>query len=351
MELPTIIFANDMNSNEVLPESAHVRRAHQIIAAQRRVSISLLQRHLRIGYGAALDLLAQLSALGLVDEDANGCWMPTPAGLAAGANPTEERCDAQEGTLSTTVQLDDYVRQVSSLSAFLYELAEESVVAHPAAVALLKPAFNVGNTEVRDAMYRLYRTTKPRLKEAKLLLHGWLERYTGMTVGMEAAEMRLSMVESERDRPWSDITDQEQKIERSFLRLAHYLRQRCDECNGEETERVDPRLFDYFLPTPYVLRGQPCRRDGRQVHLVPPATLVRHCCLQFGSGRTSAEVAALLRRCVAVVALDAQQKHAIDQLSLEPGGGMPADWGMETGDVDARLRLACIDVSASARVK
>lgn len=310
-------------------------------ACGQRLSVSLLQRTLHIGYHAAIRLLGQMEQSEFVAKNGDDHWQLTPAfaaclqahGIAAGKEAEPEiQC----------IDIGQYKQGVLRLSAYLHAVAEEGACGHARAVSLLKPGINVGDIEIRDVFHQRYRTEKPSRTDAAVLMHRWFVRHAGVRAA-DHMEARLAELAAATNRPWCDVSDRESRIARAVRRLAAYLQHAVageSEPGSSPHSGIDSRVFQYFVPKSCLLHpGAPPIRAFCE-YVVPCSYLVRESLGFFRQGWQAGEVANFIRRCLAIVAIcPGDRKTLADSAWAEE---MPEGWCPQRGDIFARLHRAGI---------
>jgi hypothetical protein len=268
-------------------------------ASADRLSISLLQRKLRIGYQVAIDLLAQMEQCGFVARDGDAQWQLTPvfrASLHKHATSVDKQAEAE----TQYIDIGNYTHGVLRLAAYLHEMAEEGECGHARAVSLLKPELNVGDIEIRDVFHQIYRNAKPSVMDATILMHRWFVLHAGVRCTTGVFEAKLAEFTMVVNRPWCAINDRDSKIDRAAHRLAAYLQQAVAPCS-------------------YLVRAS--------------LALLRQ-------GWPTREVATFIRRCLAVVEISREDKKTLEGSGLAEE--MPQGWCARSGDIFARLHRAGI---------
>jgi hypothetical protein len=314
-------------------------------ACGQRLSVSLLQRTLHIGYHAAIRLLGQMEQSGFVAQNGDGHWQLTPA-FAACLQTYGIAVDKEAEPEIQCIDIGQYTQGVLRLSAYLHAVAEEGACGHAGAVSLLKPGINVGDIEIRDVFHQLYRIEKPSRTDAAILMHQWFVRHAGVRSAADHIEARLAERAAATNRPWREISDRERRIARAVHRLAAYLEHAVageSEQGSSPRGGIDGRVFQYFIPKSYLLHpGSPPVMAFCE-YVVPCSYLVRESLAFFRQGWHADEVAIFIRRCLAIVAISSDDRKTLESSAWAKE--MPEGWCPQRGDIFARLHRAGIAFS------
>ena len=144
------------------------------------------------------------------------------------------------------------------------------------------------------------------------------------------------------NRTYQRVTGKEEKIERSYLRLARYIRRVLTEGAPPNTE-----IFLYFIPGEFVPRGQGKNGAGWEEHVVPRKYLLQACLELFKAGWSVQDVARILRLSLAVVPITTEQSGLLDT-TVDNGGlglkeSMPDGWRIGIDCIYERLHRANIE--------
>jgi hypothetical protein len=310
-------------------------KATQVALRERRLSVSLLQPKLRLGYTATLKLLQRLEQAGVVTApDAANTRHLTSA--FAGHEP--------EQALQPTASLDGarYLRRLRQLALYAFGICEEGGIADTRAIGLLKPSGEVGNTDFRSALQAAFADPAATVTDGAVSLHGWLVA-RGVVEPSPGIELHVAAACAPYERARRTVIADAERVERAFLRLATYLRESLEESPDHEAARINTRAIEYFVPPAYLPRGVSRAGIGHHEHVVPCAYLCRQSLAMLRAGHPITEVVRFLRRCLAIVAITLAERDALDR-GDGPGlkDTMPDGWQPDTGDIFARLVLAGI---------
>lgn len=302
-----------------------LNEATEVLITHQRASVAVLQRHFRLAYAEACDLMGALERRQVVTPVQDGIRRLTPAHEAP-----ETRLKAR------------FVRAVFETVRFFWEMWEEDAQGHTGAIRLLKPTGSVGNVELRklvlDEYYRQRRLTLP---EAGSELVRWLNPARHGPALDEADMGDLTALCASAARAFSRTVDEEAILLRSFTRLARFLY--SEYLDGGSAHS---RCFEYFVATSQTPQGQGRNGGSYLEHVVPLAFLRRRCFARFAEGASVAEAAAEIRPFLIIVKITVAEKERLDNGPALGGFGwrdtMPEGWSFEAGDPYARLRLAGI---------
>lgn len=311
-------------------------------ASAGRLSVSLLQRKLHIGYTAAIGLLDQMEQCGIVARNRDAQWQLTPA-FRANLQTHASTGDEQAETGTQSIDIGHYTHGVLRLSGYLHEMAEEGICGHAGAVSLLKPGMNVGDIEIRDVFYQIYRDAQPSVMDAAVLMHRWFVLNAGVRCATDDVEARLAELATATNRPWCEISDREDRTDRAARRLAAYLHQVVAgklEPRASQRGGIDARVVQYLVPKSRLMHCVPQPERGFYEYVVPCSYLVRACHALFRQGWQARDAATLIRRCLAVVEISREDKKTLEGSALAEE--MPQDWCFRSGDIFARLHRAGI---------
>ena len=310
-------------------------QATQVLLRERRVSVSVLQRNLRLGYSVTLALVQRLEEAGVITgPDAAGMRHLTTAYAGREPEPARQSTAALDGAR--------YLRRLRQVSVFAFEMGEEGGTADTRALGLLKPSGEVGNNDCRTALQAAFADPTTTVTDGAVSLHLWLVA-RGVIEPLPGIELHIAAACAPYERPRRAVTTHAERMERAFLRLAVYLRESLEESPDHETAHIHTRAIEYFVPAAYVPRGISRAGTGHHEHVVPCAYLCRQSLAMLRAGHTDAEVVRFLQRCLAIVTITPAERDALD---LRNGLGlkdtMPDGWQPNTGNIFARLVLAGI---------
>jgi hypothetical protein len=229
-----------------------------------------------------------------------------------------------------------YVSRVSQTALFFWEMFEENQGGHTEAIKLLKPTPKLSNVQLRGFVLNdLYRTRGLALTEAAVQLAAWLERQNYAPKGAVNIESAIRAYCAPYERDMRVITDDNEVLERSFVRLARYYYLMHAEEAGRHT-----RVPDYFIPNNCIPRGRSHSGTVHPEHVVPCAAIREYCLKYFVEGRSLDEVVKLIRRLLVIVDVSIDEWKKLDEGPSALKDIMPPEWDLETGCIFARLHLA-----------
>ncbi|MGO4156000.1 DNA translocase FtsK [Cupriavidus sp. YAF13] len=309
-----------------------VAAATAVLVAEQSVSIALLQRKFRLDYNDALSLMDTLEKRGVVS--------------APHFNHLRTLTPAYMKPLATTQALSErekHIRRVFETALFLWEAHEEGQGGNTKAIRILSPHGNKANTrQQRNVVFATLDHAQHRsLLTAASALANWLPHDRQGTVDHGDIMDELTVLCLVENRGYQRITDREEKIERSYVRLARYIRRILTEGTPPNTE-----IFLHFIPNEFVPRGKGKDGPGWEEHVVPRKYLLQTCLELFKAGWSVQEVARTLRLSLVVVPITAVQSGLLDS-SLGNGGSglketMPDGWRIGIDCIYARLHRANI---------
>lgn len=135
-----------------------------------------------------------------------------------------------------------------------------------------------------------------------------------------------------------EYSQEELKI-RTMHRVASVLHGYWEEGRGAHS-----RLFDVLIPDFYIEIGESKKGRGHKEHVVPCVYIRNLANEMFSDGASIDDVAAMLHRLLAIAHITKDEQKMLDQ-QLKLKTTMPEDWCPKTGDVNARLVMAGIELS------
>ncbi|RDK04594.1 DNA translocase FtsK [Paraburkholderia lacunae] len=310
-----------------------IAAATAVLVAEQSVSISLLQRKFRLDYNDALPLMDTLEKRGVVS--------------APHFNRFRTLTPAYMKPLATTPDMskrEKHIRRVFETALFLWEAHEEGQGGNTNAIRILSPYGNNANTrQQRNVVFTTLDHAPHRsLLTATSALANWLPHDRQGTVDHGDIMDELTALCLAENRGYQRITDREEKIERSYVRLARYIRRILTEDAPPNTE-----IFLHFIPNEFVPRGKGKNGSGWDEHVVPRKYHLQACLELFKGGWTIEDVARILRCSLTVVPITVEQSALLDS-SLGNGGlglkeTMPDGWRIGIDCIYARLHKANIE--------
>jgi hypothetical protein len=326
-----------MNTS-ITPHTALITHAKRILVDAQLASVSLLQRHLRVGYGVALSLMQELVRAEVI--------LPASGNQGYRLDPRHFNRHRSRTIMDARALYIDKVRETA---LFFFELLEEGQDGHTQAIAVLKPGA-VGNVVMRDKVLgEFYRARKLSLTDAALALHHWLAQQgkgLGNAPGIEAA---VSTACAPYERPVGTVVDLTEKQARAFRRLARYYRLIY-------THRLaisnHSRVVEYFVPEAWVPRGTSIARatgsvDGTHPEHVVPCAYIREACLtRYAEDWTEDDVAQMIQRWLVLVDITTDEAARLDNGADALKYVMPPGWDPIAGCIFQRLHQMKIDFTA-----
>lgn len=219
---------------------------------------------------------------------------------------------------------------------FFWEMFEENQGGHTEAINLLKPTPKLSNVQLRDFVLNdLYKTRGLALSDAAVQLAAWLDRQNYAPKGVVNMESAIRAYCAHYERDIRVVTDENEVLERSYVRLARYYYLMHAEGAGRHT-----RVPDYFIPNNRIPRGQSHSGTNHPEHVVPCAAIREYCLNHFEEGQTLNEVVKLIRRLLVIVDISIDERKKLDEGSTALKDIMPPGWDLETGCIFARLHWA-----------
>lgn len=319
-----------------------VAAAVEVLVAEQSVSISLLQRRLKLGYSAAQSLMVILERNGVVSA----------------FDDNEFRTLAQEykmkdASSSVISDREKYIRSVFETTLFLWESHEEGNGGNTKAISLLSPAGPTGGEPVkqRKAVFKVLEDApNVSLFIAAYALADWLIGNFFPAVEYGDIKDELKALCAEQDLRYEKVTELETKIERCYIRLARFI-QRVS--TGEAPANTN--CFIDFIPENFTPKGYGKSGYSWGEHIVPRKYLLHSGVVLFKAGWSIKDVAREMRQNLAVVYIsDAERKYLDYGQSL---GGlklkdkMPEGWRLGVDCPYERLHIGGITFEPPAGLK
>ncbi|OGQ52435.1 MAG: hypothetical protein A3J24_13240 [Deltaproteobacteria bacterium RIFCSPLOWO2_02_FULL_53_8] len=237
-----------------------------------------------------------------------------------------------------------YISRVCQTALFFWEIFEEKKGdGDTRAIELLKPTPKVTNVKMRDFVLNdLFRSRGLSLTEAAIQLAAWLNECGFAAEGTEDIEIALRSACAPYERKMRVITDVNEVIDRSYIRLARYIRQIY--AGGAQGHT---RVFDYFIPLESIPTGRSHSGISHPEHVVPCAVILKTCLDYFAqNGQSLDEVVKLIRKLLVIVYIAEEERKTLDTGSSALKDKMPPGWDLENGCIFARLHSAKIEFDA-----
>jgi hypothetical protein len=240
----------DLTNDELLDA------AELLVQRHRRATISLLQRHLKVGYARGVCLMDGLEQRGLVSS-------PNPNG-----HRIVTCCDY---SLPRHSETERAARSLCDLALTFVECREENIEPHSLATSLCLdvPALKMTHTAAKNLAKKvLVSATDSPVTDLALALGRAAK--LGQTGAWSAVEAEVRAIGLGVDRPFASVTCDLEKLARAYSRALRYLDRRIRD--GEDPHT---RVWDAFVPMAYVPQG--CQRGHvaatHPEHVVPCKSL------------------------------------------------------------------------------
>jgi hypothetical protein len=296
-------------------------QARTIVRLERQVSIALIQRRLRLGYGAASTLVRQLVEDGAIWESQmdNDASAPAYEVVAPPCSP--------------------FVRQVFETARYFREMWEEGREGNTAALNLIKPAGLANRAIRRYVLHQLYRKQGVTLKVAAFELAAWASTFPGQPELDGEMASDLAALCRWADRSFKAVNTREEEAARCYRRMVCYIESRHRDGHDADTTSII-----HFIPAAFIPVGRSKAGTAWAEHVVPRALIVRECRRRLAAGEAVADIAAFIRPFVVIVKISKEERRYLD---FEVNGTgwktvMPDSWSFETGGIYARLHGAGI---------
>lgn len=305
--------------------------AKHVLINAKSASISLLQRKLKLRYSLALSLMEALERNGVV----------TPRHFASFRTLTPEFLEPMTANQPMS-EREKFIRRVFETALFLWEAHEEGQGGDTRAIKLLSPYRSGSSVLQRKAVFdTLTHLPNATLTQAATALATWGEANSSLPGTCHGIEADLSVICAAQERPYQRVTESAEIRDRSFVRLARYIRRVA-------TEDVPPdtRIFMWFIPDHFVPKGRGKKGTNWGEHVVPRKYLMQTCVELFRKGWSIEDVARVLRHSLAIVYISAKESSMLDIGEANGGLGlkesMPKDWRIGIDCIYARLHAANI---------
>ena len=291
-----------------------LNRAADILCEHRTASVSLLQRHLGVGYGEAMLLLAQLASIGFVEApNPKGRYRLAPLAKVGLLNQPQER----------------HARALRDLALYLIEC--RGGLDTRAVAALLHPLACPMDALKEVAEHPASASGEPVLGLARLLatlppLVPPADAAPGFDATLEdACKGHLPLPHHLE----GSVPD---RLRNSLVRAVRYLYKRLHDGFDPDTRALEYFVHDSLLPQGRGLEGKPTYRE----HVVPCALLCTEATRMLEYGAPSGEVAEWLEPWLRVVWIDPALARKLD---VDRGlkTTMPPGWLFGRGCMYQRL--------------
>jgi len=299
----------------------YLPQATRLVRKTQKASLSALQRHLRIGYGLACQIMDCLHQAEIVvpETDNRAYWRVSPyqvthhpRGIAV-----DERCL--------------YIDQVIELTLFFFEMYEEGNDGDTRAFSRLKPAL-VKNAEIRKVVLGGFFRDGMNLPQAALALHQYLMDRDLVPAVAQDAYHALYAAALAYDRPFRRVTDLQERKSRAYRRLARYylLVHKHDTAVSNHS-----RVPDFFVPQAWI---RPFAAPGMHPeHVVPCAYMLKKAVEFYDHGWSVDGVAQLIERWLLIIDIPKDAARWLDSGTEALRDRMPPDWDPLHGCIFARL--------------
>lgn len=294
-----------------------LHRASDILYEHRSASAALLQRHLEIGYGEAMKLLAQLASIGLVEA-------PNPLGrYRFRSNVLLE--------LSQTAE-ERHARLLRDLALYLLECRGGAdtrcvqLILHPLACDM-SALSNAAAQVAADNPEPVWELAKALAALAPLVP-------TDSPAWNRALEVACR---GERPLPHHLDGTAAERLHNSLVRAVRYLEKRMYDGWGPHSRCLEYFVPDALLPQGRGLEGNPTHRE----HVVPCVLLCEEATQMLKHAIAVDEVAKWIEPYLRIVCIDPQFAAKMD-VALRLKTTMPQGWAFGRGCIYARLHEADI---------
>lgn len=307
--------------------------AQTLVIESRLATKSLLQRHLKVGYAQALELIELLQARGIVTP-------PNPNGYRIVA-----RMDAR---LPRHSESERIVASLRDLALTFLECREEGFSPHSLVTSLCLdvPALSLTHSVAkRIAKGVLCAAVAQPVTDLAVALGRATK--LGQANNWPDVEIQLRSACAAIDRPACPVANYADKVARAYARAFRYLDRRIRD--GQDPHS---RVWDAFVPMTYVPQGRQLGEVAatHPEHVVPCKSLAMEATRLLRGGMSSEGVQRWIQPYLVVVWIEAKQADRFDK-----GGdlkhlkyAMPDDWAYGVGRRFKRLHLAGIAFDAPA---
>lgn len=307
-------------------------QAREVVIRTQNPSVAALQRHLRLGHGAAAALADQLARDGVLLCP----WPGRPPGLHPDYRRVHVRSVRGDARLN-------HVERIVQLALFFFELAEEDTNADSRLIAAQLPGANLDWAEVQ-ARFRdtWYGSASLSLTDAALAFHAWACARGAGPADLGAVEAGIRAGCLPYERPFEPALGTARRRERAYVRLARFYRRMLREDLTRHT-----RVADWFVPVAQAPqnRGRPGQHPE---HVVPCAVMRIAAAACFEDHWSIHDVASLLRRWLVVIWIDDEDRRLLDHGTRHLKHRMPDNWDGAADCVYARLHARGIAFAPAA---
>lgn len=312
------------------PRTDLLQQAKTLVVEHQFPSKSLLQRHLKIGYLEAVDLMARLQEAGVVTPVTfAGTRLLTPAYL-------------RPARLEVQSPQQAHVRMLRDVALFMLETHEEGGDGHSIFIqAMLANGPQFDWKAVRSAAFPVLRD-KPAepVTAAAFALAQIPELAAAFAPAAIAGELAQACAAVER--PIEENLSEADKRRRSYVRAVRYIEQRLLRGYQPSTD-----VFNWMpLGVPVGVSRRLANRGGKEhlEHVVPRLLLARRCEEMLRAGISVDQVALWVEPYMAVVRITEDEADYLDHVRGWKTC-MPPGWEFDRDSIFARLHQAEIEFS------
>lgn len=296
--------------------------AKRLVVQHNYGSISFVQRHMKLSYSEAKQIVDDLTSEGVLTA-------PTKAGLRLLRPP---HASAREFQASSQ---DKHVRLLRDMAIYLLECSEYNVGPDTRCTAMMLLPLKAKAGAMRAATAKIDRRQTPVFSTA-LALAGMPELSATFSPSDIQDALRVECAPFE-SRPVVDPSDREARLTLGFVQLARYLEKRLVDGGGAHT-----RAFECFVPDSLLPQGQSHAGGGYREHVVPCALLRDKCMELLRSGLPVEQVAEWMRPYLAIVVITPDEATKMDsEMGLKTR--MPSGWRFDEDCIFDRLHVAGIE--------
>jgi hypothetical protein len=307
------------------PDHSRVALARNAVRQFQNPSVSALQRALKMSHDETSALVAQL-------QEERVLLAPLP-GRAPGLHPDyrrhQVRCIAGNGQLC-------YTRQVAHAALLCFELAEEGLDGD-SEVLQLHVLPGIHWTVLRTLFLKdWYGQQRLSLTSAALAYHAWLQEQGAAPADGTGLAQAIITECLPYERPRVAVVVPEERLARSYVRLARFYRRALAE-NGSR----DTRIAVYYIRDAVAPQNVKRFAHLHPEHVVPCAVLRDIASAAFEDGASVRDVAEWIQRRMVIAWIDKRDAQRLDgELGLR--NRMTPNWDAVGGCCYTRLHSAAI---------
>lgn len=295
--------------------------AKRLVIQHNYGSISFVQRHLKLSYSEAMQIVDDLTAEGVLTP-------PTKAGLRLLRPP-----HASVRAFQASSQ-EKHVRLLRDMAIYLLECSEYKVGPDTRCTAMMLLPLKAKANAMKASISKVDHGQTPVFSTA-LALAGMPELSATFSPSDIQAALHVECAPFE-SRPVVDPSDREARLTMSFVQLVRYLEKRLVDGGGAHT-----RAFECFVPDSLLPQGQSHAGGGHREHVVPCALLRDRCIELLRAGLPVEQVAEWMRPYLAIVVITPDEAKKMDfEIGLKTR--MPPGWRFDEDCIFDRLHVAGI---------